>query len=67
MEAIQYQPKVCGKRLRGLRIDPITVTATGVVVNGHARALAAQLSGQDEVPAVVVRHPDYRRIQSGDC
>ena len=67
MRAIQSDRKACGERLRGLRIDPITVSAKGVVVNGHARAVAAQQLGLDEVPAVVVKHPDYRRIQSGDC
>jgi len=67
VKAIQDEPKACGEYLRGLRIDPITITAKSAVVNGHARALVARQSGQDEIPAVVVSHPDYRRIQSGDC
>jgi hypothetical protein len=67
VKAIQYERKACCERLRGLCIDPITVTAKGVVVNGHARVLAARSLGLDEVQAVVIKHPDYRRIQSGDC
>ena len=67
MKAIQSERKAGGERLRGLRIDPITVTAKGVVVNGHARVHAAEQSGLDELAVVLVRHPDYRRIQSGDC
>ena len=51
------------KRLRGLRAHPVVVTAKGVVVNGHARVVAAQQSGIAEVPAVVLKHPDIRLVQ----
>jgi ParB-like chromosome segregation protein Spo0J len=35
-----------------------------VVVNGHARLAVAQQLGIDELPAIVVRHPDIRQLQS---
>jgi ParB-like chromosome segregation protein Spo0J len=40
--------------LRGLRRRPIVVTAKGVVVNGHARVLAAQRLEVDELPVNVL-------------
>ena len=49
---------------RDLDTAPIVVTARGVVVNGHARLAAAQQLGIDEVPVVVVKHPDLRRLRS---
>jgi ParB-like chromosome segregation protein Spo0J len=48
---------------RNLLADPIVVTATGVVVNGHARLAVAREIGIDEVPAIVVRHPDIRSMR----
>ena len=43
---------------------PIVVTARGVVVNGHARLAVAQQLGIDELPAIVVRHPDIRSMEA---
>ena len=44
-------------------VSPIVVTAKGVVVNGHARLAVAREIGIDEVPAIVVRHPDIRSMR----
>lgn len=49
---------------RDLVAAPLVVTTTGVVVNGHARLEAARQLGIDELPAIVVRHPDIRQLQS---
>ena len=43
------------------------VTAKGVVVNGHARLAVAQQLGVDELPAIVVKHPDIRTGQTEEC
>ena len=49
---------------RDLLASPIVITATGVVVNGHARLAVAQQLGIDEVPAIVVKHPDIRSMEA---
>jgi ParB-like chromosome segregation protein Spo0J len=46
---------------------PIVVTARGMVLNGHARLAVAQQCGADEVPAIVVKHPDIRTGQQEEC
>ena len=48
---------------RGLRARPVVATARGVVVDGHARVLAAQQAGIGDVPTVVVKHPDVRFLE----
>jgi len=54
--------------MEGVRMRPIVVTSgDAVVVDGHARLAAAQQFGVDEVPAVVVNHPDLRTRQRKDC
>jgi ParB-like chromosome segregation protein Spo0J len=35
-----------------------------VVVNGHSRLAVAQQLGIDELPAIVVRHPDIRSMEA---
>ena len=52
---------------RKLDMRPIVVTAGGVVVDGQVRLAAAQQLGMDEVPAIVVKHPDLRSLQSENC
>jgi ParB-like chromosome segregation protein Spo0J len=52
---------------RDLLAGPIVVTARGLVVNGHARLAVAQQLGEDEVPAIVVKHPDIRTRQREEC
>ena len=52
---------------RDLLAGPIVVTARGVVVNGHARLAAARECGVDELPDIVVRHPDIRTRQREEC
>jgi ParB-like chromosome segregation protein Spo0J len=52
---------------RDLLAGPIVVTAKGVVVNGHARLAVAQQLGVDELPAIVVKHPDIRTGQTEEC
>ena len=52
---------------RDLVAAPIVVTAMGVVVNGHARLAAAQQLGVDELPAIVLEHPDIRTRQREEC
>ena len=49
---------------RDLLASPIVITATGMVVNGHARLAVAQQLGIDEVPAIVVKHPDIRSMEA---
>jgi len=39
---------------------PIVVTARGVVLNGHARLAMARQLTIEELPAIVVKHPDLR-------
>jgi ParB-like chromosome segregation protein Spo0J len=39
---------------------PIVVTASGVVVNGHARLAVARQLGVADMLAIVVAHPDLR-------
>jgi len=46
---------------------PIVVTAAGVVVNGHARLVVAQQYGIDEVPAIVVKHPEIQTRPVEEC
>ena len=46
---------------------PIVVTAGGVVVNGHARMAMARRLGMEEVPTIVVRHPDLRSMRVEEC
>ena len=43
------------------------VTATGVVIDGHARLAVAREIGIDEVRAVVVKHPDLRAGLREEC
>ena len=52
------------KQRTDLAASPIVITATGVVVNGHARLAVAQQLGIDEVPAIVVKHPDIRSMEA---
>jgi ParB-like chromosome segregation protein Spo0J len=52
---------------RDLLSGPIVVTGRGVVVNGHARLAVAQQMGVDELPAIVVKHPDIRTRQREEC
>jgi ParB-like chromosome segregation protein Spo0J len=52
---------------RDLLASPVVVTARGVVVNGHSRLAVAQQLGIDEVPAIVVKHPDIRSGQREEC
>ena len=52
---------------RDLTTTPLVVTTMGAVVNGHARLVVAQQHGIDEVPAIVVRHPDIRSSQREEC
>jgi ParB-like chromosome segregation protein Spo0J len=51
-----------GKATRrgGLLASPIVVTARGVVLNGHARLAMARQLTIEELPAIVVKHPDLR-------
>jgi len=49
---------------RNLLAAPIVVTARGVVVSGHARLAVAQQLGIDELPAMVVKHPDIRSMEA---
>jgi ParB-like chromosome segregation protein Spo0J len=49
---------------RDLLASPVVVTARGVVVNGHSRLAVAQQLGIDELPAIVVRHPDIRSMEA---
>ena len=49
---------------RDLLASPLVVTARGVVVNGHSRLAVAQQLGIDELPAIVVRHPDIRSMEA---
>ena len=49
---------------RDLLAAPIVVTARGMVVNGHARLAVAQQLGIDELPAIVVKHPDIRSMEA---
>lgn len=44
-------------------VSPIVVTARGVVLNGHARLAVARQLGIDELPAIVVCHPDIRGME----
>jgi ParB-like chromosome segregation protein Spo0J len=47
---------------------PIVITnSDAVVVDGHARLAAAQHLGVDEIPAVIVNHPDLRARQKEEC
>jgi len=63
--------KISTKQLSRQRLDlvasPIVVTARCVVVNGYARLAAARQLGFDEMPAVLVRHPDMRRSLREEC
>jgi ParB-like chromosome segregation protein Spo0J len=52
---------------RDLVAAPIVVTAAGVVVNGHARLVVAQQYGIDEVPAIVVKHPEIQTRPVEEC
>jgi len=52
-----------GSNRISMPVSPIVVTAKGVVVNGHARLAVAREIGIDEVPAIVVRHPDIRSMR----
>jgi len=52
---------------RDLVLAPIVVTGRGVVLDGHARLAAARECGLDELPAIVVRHPDIRTQQREEC
>ena len=49
---------------RDLLASPVVVTARGVVVNGHSRLAVAQQLCIDELPAIVVRHPDIRSMEA---
>jgi ParB-like chromosome segregation protein Spo0J len=60
---IPLKPATC----RDLVAAPILVTARGVVLNGHARLAVAQQLGVDEVPAIVLKHPDIRTWQREEC
>jgi hypothetical protein len=46
---------------------PIVVTTRGLVLDGYARLAAARECGVDEVPAIVVKHPDIRGRQREVC
>jgi ParB-like chromosome segregation protein Spo0J len=50
-----------------LPATPIAVTARGVVLSGRARLAAARECGMDELPAIVVKHPDIRTGQQEEC
>ena len=49
---------------RDLLASPVVVTARDVVVNGHSRLAVAQQLGIDELPTIVVRHPDIRSMEA---
>ena len=49
---------------RDLLASHIVITAKGVVVNGHSRLAVAQQLGIDELPAIVVKHPDIRSMEA---
>jgi len=46
---------------------PIVLTNRGVVLDGYARLAAARECGVNEVPAIVVKHPDIRSRQGEVC
>jgi ParB-like chromosome segregation protein Spo0J len=43
------------------------VTSKGMVVNGHARLAVERECGVDELPAIVVTHPDIPTRQREEC
>jgi len=53
--------------MEGATMRPIVVTSgDAVIVDGHTRLAAAQQLGIDEVPVIVVNHPDLRS-QREEC